>query len=123
MNNFTKEQLLNIIAAADEVLTALDGTNEDIHRDDDAKMCAAWDNLNDVAAPPEVVKQLAQSVLAVLTSEPVAPDGWRLVPVEPTRQMMSQGHFAMGGTDRGKFRRIYQAMLAAAPVITDSKTE
>jgi len=43
-----------------------------------------------------------------------APNGWRLVPVEPTRQMMSQGHFALGGTDRGKFRRIYQAMLAAA---------
>lgn len=40
--------------------------------------------------------------------------GWKLVPVEPTRQMMSQGHFAMAGTDRGKFRRIYMAMVAAA---------
>ncbi len=43
------------------------------------------------------------------------PDGWVMVPFEPTRKMMSQGHFAMGGTDRGKFRRIYQAMVAAAP--------
>lgn len=43
------------------------------------------------------------------------PKKWKLVPIEPTRQMMSQGHFAMGGTDRGKFMRIYQAMLAAAP--------
>lgn len=43
------------------------------------------------------------------------PEGWVLVPIEPTRQMMAQGHFAMGGTDRGKFRRIYQAMVAAAP--------
>ena len=44
-------------------------------------------------------------------------DGWKLVPVEPNRQMMAQGHFALGGTDRGKFRRIYQAMLAAAPEV------
>lgn len=46
---------------------------------------------------------------------PVVPDGYALVPVEPTRQMMAQGHFAMKGTDRGKFRRIYQAMITAAP--------
>lgn len=44
-----------------------------------------------------------------------ASEAWKMVPVEPTRQMMAQGHFAMGGTDRGKFRRIYQAMIAAAP--------
>ena len=45
------------------------------------------------------------------------PEGCKLVPIEPTRQMMSQGHFAMAGTDRGKFRRIYQAMVAAAPEV------
>lgn len=45
----------------------------------------------------------------------IIPEGYALVPLEPTRQMMSQGHFAMAGTDRGKFRRIYQAMIAAAP--------
>ncbi|MEA5104736.1 hypothetical protein [Pantoea sp. S18] len=50
--------------------------------------------------------------------EPICATGgteWVKVPREPTRQMMSQGHFAMAGTDRGKFRRIYQAMIAAAP--------
>jgi hypothetical protein len=50
--------------------------------------------------------------------EPICATGgaeWVNVPREPTRQMMSQGHFAMAGTDRGKFRRIYQAMIAAAP--------
>lgn len=47
----------------------------------------------------------------------LAPEGCKLVPVEPTQQMMSQGHFAMAGTDRGKFRRIYQAMVAAAPEV------
>lgn len=51
------------------------------------------------------------------TNSPVIPDGYALVPVEPTRQMMAQGHFAMKGTDRGKFRRIYQAMITAAPAL------
>ncbi|MEX8623543.1 hypothetical protein AB8D53_11105 [Salmonella enterica] len=50
-------------------------------------------------------------------NSPVTPDGYALVPVEPTRQMMAQGHFAMKGTDRGKFRRIYQAMITAAPAL------
>lgn len=73
MNNLTKEQLLNIIAAADEVLTALDGTNEDLHRDDSAKMCAAWDNLNDKAAPPDVVKRLAETALVSLVGQQPEP--------------------------------------------------
>ncbi|EHJ9659360.1 hypothetical protein G6162_002774 [Salmonella enterica] len=48
---------------------------------------------------------------------PVVPDDWVMVPKEPTRQMMAQGHFAMKGTDRGKFRHIYQAMITAAPAL------
>jgi len=114
MNNFTKEQLLNIISAADEVLTALDGTNEDIHRDDDAKMCAAWDNLNDVAAPPAIVKQLAENTLATLTAEPVRlPDGWQLVPIEPTDEMLAAGDKFMDGLS--ELGNAYSAMLEAAP--------
>ncbi|EBV0310307.1 hypothetical protein DNI60_03030 [Salmonella enterica subsp. enterica serovar Oranienburg] len=50
-------------------------------------------------------------------SAPVMPDDWVMVPKEPTRQMMAQGHFAMKGTDRGKFRRIYQAMITAASAL------
>ncbi|MDI6634319.1 hypothetical protein [Pantoea dispersa] len=59
----------------------------------------------------ETVMAMAKELLALRNAR----EGWRLVPVEPTRQMMSQGHFAMAGTDRGKFRRIYMAMVAAAP--------
>lgn len=63
-------------------------------------------------------RNLVENALSAAPALPVAvPDGWKLVPIEPTRQMMSQGHFALGGTDRGKFRRIYQAMLAAAPEV------
>lgn len=67
---FTKEQLTKIIESADQVITALAGTNDDIHQEDSKKMCDAWDHLNDVAAPPEVVKRLAEIVLAALTAEP-----------------------------------------------------
>ncbi|EPQ9513312.1 eaa protein, partial [Salmonella enterica subsp. enterica] len=54
---------------------------------------------------------------ALAGNSPVIPDDWVMVPKEPTRQMMAQGHFAMKGTDRGKFRRIYQAMITAASAL------
>lgn len=66
---FTKEQLTGIIESADDVLQALAGTHDDIHPDSD-KMCAAWNYLNDNAAPPAVVKRLAEIALAALTVEP-----------------------------------------------------
>lgn len=70
----TREQLTRIIESADEVITALAGTNDDIHPDNSTKMCAAWDDLNDRNAPPSVVKRLAEMALAVMEAEPVA---WR----------------------------------------------
>lgn len=69
---FTKEQLTRIIESADEVITALAGTNDDIHPDNSTKMCVAWDDLNDRNAPPSVVKKLAELALAGMESEPVA---------------------------------------------------
>lgn len=60
---FTEGQLTHIIESANEVITALAGTNEEVHPDDSAKMCAAWDHLNDEAAPPAVVKRLAEIAL------------------------------------------------------------
>lgn len=67
---FTKEQLTRIIESADEVITALAGTNDDIHPDNSTKMCAAWDDLNDRNAPPSVVKRLAEMALAGMEAEP-----------------------------------------------------
>lgn len=68
---FTKEQLTRIIESADEVITALAGTNDDIHPDNSTKMCSAWDDLNDRNAPPSVVKRLAELALAGMEAEPV----------------------------------------------------
>lgn len=55
MTTITREQALKIIEAADEVISALAGTNEDVHPGGD-NMLRLWDDLNDRYAPPEVVR-------------------------------------------------------------------
>lgn len=70
-STITREQAQKIIVAADEVITALAGTNEDVHPEDSKKMCELWDDLNDRYAPPVVVRELARMALAALDSEPV----------------------------------------------------
>lgn len=70
MSIITKEQAKKIIDAADEVITALAGTNEDVHPDNSTKMVRLYDDLNDYYAPPEVVRELARIALASLEAEP-----------------------------------------------------
>ncbi|WP_241236516.1 hypothetical protein [Enterobacter roggenkampii] len=65
----TKEQARKIIEAADEVITALAGTNEDVHPHNSTKMVRLYDDLNDHYAPPEVVRELARIALASLEAE------------------------------------------------------
>lgn len=74
MTTITKEQAQKIIDAADEVITALAGTNEDVHPESD-NMLRLWDDLNDRYAPPEIVRELARIALASLEAEAVA---WRV---------------------------------------------
>lgn len=70
MTTITREQAQKIIEAADEVISALAGTNEDVHPGSD-NMLRLWDDLNDRYAPPEVVRELARIVLASLEAEAV----------------------------------------------------
>lgn len=56
------ETLDKIIEAADEVITALAGTNEDVHKNDSDKMCQLWDDLNDRYATPAIVKAMAREL-------------------------------------------------------------
>lgn len=67
-STITREQAQKIIFAADELITALAGTNEDVHPDDSKKMCELWDDLNDRHAPPVVVRELARMALAAMDS-------------------------------------------------------
>lgn len=59
---------------------------------------------------------LFDKIRAALTSQ--VPEGWQLVPKEPTRDMLDAGMFEptarCSPSDRSE--RIYKAMLAAAPV-------
>lgn len=68
------ETLDKIIEAADEVIRALAGTNEDVHKNDSAKMCQLWDDLNDRYATPAIVKALAAEIkqYRAATEKPVA---------------------------------------------------
>lgn len=68
MTTITREQAQKIIEAADEVITALAGTNEDVHPESD-NMLRLWDDLNDRYAPPEVVRELARIALASLDAD------------------------------------------------------
>ncbi len=86
MSTITKERAQKIIEAADEVITALAGTNEDVHSEDSRKMCDLWDDLNDRYAPPEVVRELARIALASLEAEPVG-----YVDAEYS-ELLKQGH-------------------------------
>lgn len=67
----TKESPLKIIGATDEVISALAGTNDEVHKEDTDKMVRLWDGLNDKYAPPEVVRELARMALGAMDSEPV----------------------------------------------------
>ncbi|WP_312740509.1 hypothetical protein [Cedecea neteri] len=82
MNNLSRADLNAILAAADAVISAMAGENEDVHPDNTSKMIALWDDLNDRHAPPAVVKAMASELLALREAgkEPVA---WWTGP-EPT---------------------------------------
>ncbi|EEJ2989612.1 hypothetical protein JYY64_003504 [Salmonella enterica subsp. houtenae serovar 50:g,z51:-] len=69
MTTITREQAQEIIDAADEVITALTGTNEDVHPDNSQEMIRLYDDLNDHYAPPEVVRELARIALASLDAD------------------------------------------------------
>lgn len=72
MTKFTKKQLTRIIEAANEVITALADENPDLCKENNDGMIRAWDYLNDDAAPPEVVREMARQLLAGMVREPVA---------------------------------------------------
>lgn len=72
MTTMTKKQVQKIIDAADAVITAMAGTNDDVHPDNHSKMCQLYDELNDRYATPEIVRELARIALQSLDAEPIA---------------------------------------------------
>jgi len=62
-----------------------------------------------------IVRDTARTALAAPPA-PSVPDGWKLVPVEPTDEMIDAGCDASNAY-RVDMDRSYQAMLAAAPEV------
>lgn len=96
MTSITREQAQKIIDAADEVITALAGTNDDVHPESD-NMLRLWDDLNDRYAPPEIVRELARIALASLEAD-----------------SDSNSHPASGPLSNGRLHRIREILSKAA---------
>ncbi|MEE6865587.1 DUF551 domain-containing protein [Escherichia coli B15/O112:H1] len=131
MTTITREQALKIIEAADEVISALAGTNEDVHPGSD-NMLRLWDDLNDRYAPPEVVRELARIALASLEAEPVSqtyklnelsgnypvtPDGWiscseRMPPQDDWILIYSKHGEYMAGQVQGEYVELSDGTLS-----------
>ncbi|HHP5642063.1 TPA: hypothetical protein ACSC6H_003918 [Klebsiella variicola] len=121
-STITREQAQKIIVASDEVITALAGTNEDVHPDDSKKMCELWDDLNDRHAPPVVVRELARMALAAMDSEPVKrvnADQMHHVCLEANRHLDKYG--AMAKEVNKLLGRIPAQPAPVAPVVPDFK--
>jgi hypothetical protein len=69
----------------------------------------------------------AWTLISILGERQAAPSGWKLVPIEPTDEMLDDGHEALDdlhhtgrfgecpGLKWGDAKACYQAMLSAAP--------
>ncbi|MCX2533639.1 hypothetical protein OQ486_09135 [Plesiomonas shigelloides] len=68
MTTITKEKAMQVIDAADDVISALAGLNDDVHQGDSGRMVELYDRLNDEVATPEVVRELACMALTLLNS-------------------------------------------------------
>lgn len=114
MTTITREQALKIIEAADEVISALAGTNEDVHPGSD-NMLRLWDDLNDRYAPPEVVRELARIALASLEAKPIGAFHIAEQQVDSTSDYIKDGEWPI---DNGTIE-VYAA--PPAPVVPEEK--
>lgn len=107
--------------ATDEVITALAGTNEDVHPDDSKKMCELWDDLNDRHAPPVVVRELVRMVLAAMESEPVIWNNGCNKSVPAALRYLAENPRPIGGESSFNTAHLYQLareieLMAEAPL-------
>ncbi|EFO2297206.1 DUF551 domain-containing protein [Escherichia coli] len=114
MTTITREQALKIIEAADEVISALAGTHEDVHPGSD-NMLRLWDDLNDRYAPPEVVRELARIALASLEAKPIGAFHIAEQQVDGTSDYIKDGEWPI---DNGTIE-VYAA--PPSPVVPEEK--
>lgn len=81
---------------------------------------AIRDDMHKLIVPSEVrgLVQSIRSLVATLRARPAqpsVPEGWKLVPVDPTRDMLEAAPTSADGTIDDLHAAIYRAMLAASP--------
>ena len=80
---------------------------------------AVSNGANSVSMPDEYVEVAAWLCGIPAQPAPSVPEGWKLVPIEPTREMIQKACSDHGYPcgDRSVYARGYRTMLAAAPEI------
>ncbi|AMG57711.1 hypothetical protein [Pantoea vagans] len=96
--------LNELVELANKANVAGQGTPEMV----EFRVVANPDNILAIAEAFRALEQRAEAVEAKLV-----PDGWQLVPVEPTEEMINAGDQFMDGLSR--LGDAYDAMVAAAP--------
>lgn len=84
-----------------------------------ADQCGMYECHDNGRINGNMVLDFARAVLAAAPAqaEPSAPEGWKLVPVQPTQEMCQVAQWKLREWPRYPFRvaPVYQAMLDAAP--------
>jgi hypothetical protein len=101
---------VHLAGSTEHVSTALEAGKH--YRDAIATVCEGWTLPADARKILETALWSNQPPIALL-------DGWKLVPIEPTREMVQAACDKHGypGGDRFTYARGYKAMLAAAPLV------
>ncbi|HBN7049657.1 TPA: hypothetical protein L3360_001241 [Escherichia coli] len=98
------------VSVPDEVIVLLNHL-EDVLPDDAFNLIdvKTWNNVSMLSRP-----DVYRAAMLQAGNSPVVPDGWQLVPVEPTENMLDAAYSFPASTE-DRMRKQYVAMLAAAP--------
>lgn len=117
MTDQLRQAAQDVVSAFSAALTEMESSLGDMVRESNCEGGTQFDTVRGYKAlwAAQVELENLRAALAAQPAEPVAPDGWVKVPVEPTAKMVDQGvkweHFQ----SYKSVREIYRAMLAAAP--------
>ncbi|ECH2930819.1 hypothetical protein FOV05_22255 [Salmonella enterica] len=112
---------MTIITREQQKQILIDTANHVISRDNTSPYS---ENLRELARIALASLETKSVVWTDASPAPVVPDDWRLVPKNPTGPMLAAGYQAyMKGQHRGRFYRSYQAMLEAAPKLSEVDCE
>ena len=91
---------------------------------DARKYVTALGKPDDEVSAVQMTVSRIDALLAGQVPAPAAPEGWQLVPVHPTQEMVQAGlttPYYSGDMDSSIIDRAYRAMLSAAPSLDGAK--